>query len=46
MNGGGERQVFEFEGFSLDAGKRLLIREDAEVVPLMPKAFDILLHLV
>lgn len=45
MNGG-ERQVYEFEGFSLDAGKRLLVREDAEVVPLMPKAFDILLHLV
>ncbi|HEX6123906.1 MAG TPA: transcriptional regulator, partial [Pyrinomonadaceae bacterium] len=43
---GGERQVYEFEGFSLDAGKRLLIREDAEAVPLMPKAFDILLHLV
>ncbi len=45
MNGG-ERQVYEFEGFLLDAGKRLLIREDAEVVPLMPKALDILLHLV
>ena len=45
MNGG-DRQVYEFEGFLLDTGKRLLIREDAEAVPLMPKAFDILLHLV
>jgi DNA-binding winged helix-turn-helix (wHTH) protein/TolB-like protein/Tfp pilus assembly protein PilF len=43
---GGERQVYEFEGFLLDAGKRLLIRDNAEVVPLMPKALDILLHLV
>ena len=42
----GEGQVYEFEEFRLDAGKRLLFRGDGEPVPLMPKAFEILLYLV
>ncbi|CAN5357486.1 hypothetical protein BH20ACI2_BH20ACI2_29260 [soil metagenome] len=42
----GEEQIYEFEEFRLDAGKRLLIQEDGEPVPLMPKAFEILLYLV
>ena len=36
---------YEFEGFRLDAGERLLLR-DGEVVALTPKAFDLLLALV
>jgi DNA-binding winged helix-turn-helix (wHTH) protein/TolB-like protein/Flp pilus assembly protein TadD len=39
------RQIYEFEGFLLNADKRLLFRENGAVVPLMPKAFEILLHL-
>ncbi|HVF46111.1 MAG TPA: winged helix-turn-helix domain-containing protein [Pyrinomonadaceae bacterium] len=38
--------IYEFEGFRLDANKRLLYRENGQVVPLMPKAFEILLYLV
>ncbi len=38
-------QSYEFEEFRLDAGKRLLSRS-GEVVPLVPKAFDILRVLV
>ena len=36
---------YEFDGFRLDASKRLLFNGD-EPVALMPKAFDILLYLV
>jgi serine/threonine-protein kinase len=43
---GVEDHVYEFEAFRLDAAKRLLFRQDAEIVPLMPKAFEILLYLV
>jgi DNA-binding winged helix-turn-helix (wHTH) protein/TolB-like protein/Flp pilus assembly protein TadD len=39
-------QIFEFEGFRLDPGKRLLINSKGESVPLMPKAFETLLYLV
>jgi DNA-binding winged helix-turn-helix (wHTH) protein len=38
--------VYAFEEFRLDAGKRLLFGPDGEPVPLMPKAFDILLYLL
>jgi DNA-binding winged helix-turn-helix (wHTH) protein/tetratricopeptide (TPR) repeat protein len=38
-------RFYEFEGFRLDPAKRLLWR-NGEVVPLMPKAFDVLLALV
>ena len=37
--------IYEFGDFSLDATKRLLLREGV-VVPLTPKAFDVLLLLV
>ena len=40
-----EKGVYEFEGFRLDASKRLLF-SGGEPVALMPKAFDILLYLV
>ena len=43
---GARQQRYEFEGFLLDADKRLLYASDSEVVPLMPKALDILLYLV
>lgn len=37
--------LYEFAGFRLDAEERLLLRAD-EVVPLPPKAFDVLLALI
>ncbi len=46
MGNSGEEEIYEFEEFRLDAGKRLLLQEDGEPVPLMPKAFEILLFLV
>ncbi|MGI9054770.1 MAG: winged helix-turn-helix domain-containing protein, partial [Pyrinomonadaceae bacterium] len=39
-------QIYEFGNFRLDAAKRLLLKGDDEIVPLMPKAFDTLLYLV
>ena len=42
----GRQQLYEFEGFLLDADKRLLIGQDGNSVPLMPKALDILFYLV
>jgi DNA-binding winged helix-turn-helix (wHTH) protein/TolB-like protein/Flp pilus assembly protein TadD len=39
------RHLYEFGPFSIDATERLLLR-DGEVVPLTPKAFDLLLVLV
>ncbi len=39
------KQLYEFGLFRLDAGERLLLR-DGKVVPLTPKAFDLLLALV
>jgi DNA-binding winged helix-turn-helix (wHTH) protein/tetratricopeptide (TPR) repeat protein len=41
----GAEQVFEFGQFRLDAVNKLLLRA-GEVVPLTPKAFDVLLALV
>jgi DNA-binding winged helix-turn-helix (wHTH) protein/Tfp pilus assembly protein PilF len=37
--------IFEFDGFRIDGGKRLLLRK-GEPVPLTPKVFDTLLYLV
>jgi DNA-binding winged helix-turn-helix (wHTH) protein/predicted Zn-dependent protease len=37
--------LYEFGAFRLDAGERLLLRE-GQLVPLTPKAFDVLLTLV
>lgn len=41
-----QNDIFEFEGFRLDAGKRLLIDSSGENVALMPKVFDTLVILV
>ena len=38
--------LYVFEGFTLDASKRLVFDSDGTPVPLMPKAFEILLYLV
>lgn len=46
MVNSGAEEIYEFEEFRLDAGKRLLLQDDGEPVPLMPKAFEILLYLV
>ncbi|HUR99442.1 MAG TPA: transcriptional regulator, partial [Pyrinomonadaceae bacterium] len=45
MTAGGQ-QLYEFEEFVLDADKRLLFDANSGVVPLMPKALDILFYLV
>ena len=37
---------YAFDGFVLDAGKRLLIGADGQPIPLTPKVFDTLLYLV
>jgi TolB-like protein len=38
--------AYEFGAFRLDRGRRLLLRHDATIVPLLPKAFDALTFLV
>jgi DNA-binding winged helix-turn-helix (wHTH) protein/TolB-like protein/Tfp pilus assembly protein PilF len=38
--------VYEFDEFRIDTAKRLLLKRTGEAVPLMPKAFETLLHLV
>ena len=38
--------IYEFDEFRVDAAKRLLLKDDDETIPLMPKAFDTLLYLV
>lgn len=40
-----ESAIYEFAGFRLDSGKRLLLRDD-EAIALTPKIFDTLLYLV
>ena len=39
-------QLYEFGDFRVDPGKRLLRRRDGPPLPLTPKVFDTLLHLV
>lgn len=41
-----KRIVYEFGGFALDAGRRLLRRESGEPIALTAKVFDTLLYLV
>ncbi len=41
-----QTSIYAFGEFRLDAAKRLLLKADDEIVPLMPKAFDTLLYLV
>ncbi len=46
MKTGLQSQIYEFEEFRLCAVKRLLLRDDNEIIPLTPKIFDTLLYLV
>ena len=39
-------QLYEFEGFRVDAGKRLIYGLDGEPLPLSPKVFETLLYLI
>ena len=41
-----KRRVYEFGGFTLEAGRRLLRREGGEPIALTAKVFDTLLYLV
>jgi DNA-binding winged helix-turn-helix (wHTH) protein/TolB-like protein/Tfp pilus assembly protein PilF len=41
-----QERIYEFEGFRLDATKRLLTDGNGDIVPLMPKAVEILTYLV
>ncbi len=41
-----QKHIFDFGGFRLDAGKRLLTDGSGATVPLMPKVFDTLVFLV
>ncbi|MEP6923507.1 MAG: tetratricopeptide repeat protein [Pyrinomonadaceae bacterium] len=41
-----QSQIYEFGEFRIDAAKRLLLRDDDEIIPLTPKIFDTLLYLV
>lgn len=38
--------IYEFEGFRIDSSKRLVFDSQGGPLPLMPKAFDLLLYLV
>ena len=38
-------RLYRFDGFTVDAGRRLLLRAD-ELVPINPKAFELLLALI
>ncbi|MBA2379357.1 MAG: winged helix-turn-helix domain-containing protein [Blastocatellia bacterium] len=40
------KEIFAFDGFRLDASRRVFTDENGESLPIMPKAFEILLHLV
>jgi TolB-like protein/DNA-binding winged helix-turn-helix (wHTH) protein/Flp pilus assembly protein TadD len=46
MRASGERPVYAFAGFRLDAQHRRLSRADGEPIPLAPKVFDTLLYFV
>ena len=41
-----ESKIYTFEGFTLDASKRLVFDPDGVQLPLMPKGFEILHYLV
>ena len=41
-----QKAIYQFSGFQLDPGEKQLRRLDGEVLPLPPKAFDILVLLV
>src|SRR6188508_611742 len=39
-------KIYRFDRFSVDPAKRLLIKENSELIHLTPKVFDTLLYLV
>lgn len=41
-----QTNTYEFEEFRIDGSKRLLIKENDEIIPLTPKVFDLLFYLV
>ena len=41
-----EQPIYAFEGFHLDAQRRVLSRPGGEPIPLAPKVFDTLLRFV
>lgn len=41
-----DSDIYEFEGFRIDASKRVLFDSDGGLLPLMPKAYDLLIYLV
>lgn len=41
-----QTHIYEFDNFRIDTAKRLLLKGENELVPLMPKAFETLLYLV
>ena len=41
-----DSDIYEFEGFRIDASKRVLFDAEGLSLPLMPKAYDLLLYLV
>ena len=46
MSGSDTQPTYAFEGFRLDAQRRVLSRADGEPIPLAPKVFDTLLYFV
>jgi DNA-binding winged helix-turn-helix (wHTH) protein len=46
MSGSVERSIYAFEGFHVDARRRVLSRAAGEPIPLAPKVFDTLLYFV
>src|SRR3984893_8036692 len=41
-----ETYIYEFDGFRVDPGRRLLLGRDGRPLPLTPKTFDTLIYLV
>lgn len=46
MVNGLQSQIYEFGEFRVDSGKRLLVKNNDEIISLTPKIFDTLLYLV
>jgi DNA-binding winged helix-turn-helix (wHTH) protein len=46
MPNSSQQPLYEFEGYRLDPLRRLLFADDGRRVPLKPKVFNTLLHLV
>ena len=41
-----DSDIYEFQGFRIDSSKRIALDPEGVALPLMPKAFDLLLYLV